>query len=249
MGSGGETKLEESRRDFLGKLRSMTGGQVVAVTVDKVHKKKSQPEEEKFVDKLRKEIEKNLKKKSEIVDKKNNEGNVPQFEGFPVVEQKILKPRRQERQLKEFRIPEKPRPLSSKNLVDVNRPRTEKGRRGGHTSVGTVKRYRFENTDGSITWGYTNQDGSFKEETIGTDCVTQGRYGYVDPTGEAREYSYTSGIRCDPTTREIEKAAGGDGRENVKGYFDYASRKFIMPDGRRVTVRVNPNKRARGKRF
>ena len=33
--------------------------------------------------------------------------------------------------------------------------------------------------------------------------MTQGRYGYVDPTGEAREYSYTSGIRCDPDTREV----------------------------------------------
>ena len=46
--------MEDSRRDFLGKLRSMTGGQVVAVTVDKVYTKKSQPEEEKFVDKLKK---------------------------------------------------------------------------------------------------------------------------------------------------------------------------------------------------
>ena len=33
--------------------------------------------------------------------------------------------------------------------------------------------------------------------------MTHGRYGYVDPTGEAREYSYTSGIRCDPATREV----------------------------------------------
>ena len=33
--------------------------------------------------------------------------------------------------------------------------------------------------------------------------MTHGRYGYVDPTGEEREYSYTSGIRCDPLTREV----------------------------------------------
>lgn len=170
-----------------------------------------------------KEIENNLKKKLEIADEKN----VPQFEGFPVVEQKPSKQRRQDRQLKEFRLPEKPRQMTSRNLVGVTRPRTEKGRRGGQTSGGTVDRYRHENADGSITWGYTNQDGSFKvikmqrmhddtapliwsepwfcfkEETIGTDCVTHGRYGYVDPTGEAREYSYTSGIRCDPNTREV----------------------------------------------
>ena len=46
--SGGESRLEGTRRDFLGKLRSMTGGQVVAVTVDKVYKNKSQPEKEKL---------------------------------------------------------------------------------------------------------------------------------------------------------------------------------------------------------
>ena len=34
--------------------------------------------------------------------------------------------------------------------------------------------------------------------------MTHGRYGYVDPRGEAREYSYTSGIRCDPDTRKVE---------------------------------------------
>ena len=26
----------------------------------------------------------------------------------------------------------------------------------------------------------------FQEETIGVDCITHGRYGYVDPTGEHR---------------------------------------------------------------
>ena len=33
--------------------------------------------------------------------------------------------------------------------------------------------------------------------------MTHGRYGYVDPTGGEREDSYTSGIRCDPDTREV----------------------------------------------
>ena len=104
-----------------------------------------------------------MKKKLEIVDKTTSEKNIPQFEGFPVVEKKPTKPRRQNRQLKEFRIPEKaPRQLTSRNLVGATRPRTEKGRRGGQSSVGTVERFRHENADGSITWGYTNQDGSFK---------------------------------------------------------------------------------------
>ena len=66
------------------------------------------------------------------------------------------------------------------------------------------------------------------------DCITHGRYGYIDPAGEhrhgwphtgarggfkqcnlrvsqemgeasrvPREYSYTSGIRCDPDTRKV----------------------------------------------
>jgi hypothetical protein len=41
--------------------------------------------------------------------------------------------------------------------------------------VGVVDRYRTENDDGSITWGYKSADGSFKEETIGADCITRGR--------------------------------------------------------------------------
>lgn len=36
--------------------------------------------------------------------------------------------------------------------------------------------------------------GSFKEETRGTDCVVRGKYGYVDPDGNKREFTYVSGI-------------------------------------------------------
>lgn len=32
-----------------------------------------------------------------------------------------------------------------------------------------------------IKLGYEAADGSFKEETRGTDCVVRGKYGYVDP--------------------------------------------------------------------
>lgn len=49
-----------------------------------------------------------------------------------------------------------------------------------------LRKYREENPDGSITWGFENDDGSFKEETIGIDCITRGVYGYVDPDGEKR---------------------------------------------------------------
>ena len=61
---------------------------------------------------------------------------------------------------------------------------------GKHSSkrgrVANIHSYRVTNEDGSITWGYENEDGSFKEETIGVDCVTHGKYGYIDPTGEVR---------------------------------------------------------------
>ena len=42
--------------------------------------------------------------------------------------------------------------------------------------IGIVDRYSTQNDDGSFTWGYQSADGSFKEETIGIDCVTRGRY-------------------------------------------------------------------------
>lgn len=46
--------------------------------------------------------------------------------------------------------------------------------------------------------GYEAADGSFKEETRGTDCVVRGKYGYVDPDGNKREFTYVSGNPCDP---------------------------------------------------
>lgn len=49
-----------------------------------------------------------------------------------------------------------------------------------------LRKYREENPDGTIVWGFENDDGSFKEETIGIDCITRGIYGYIDPDGEKR---------------------------------------------------------------
>ena len=47
--------------------------------------------------------------------------------------------------------------------------------------------------------------GSFKEETLGADCVVRGKYGYVDPDGVKREYEYQSGNPCDPNKRGQEE--------------------------------------------
>ncbi|XP_038120617.1 probable basic-leucine zipper transcription factor I [Culex quinquefasciatus] len=71
--------------------------------------------------------------------------------------------------------------------------------------VQILRKWREEHEDGSITWGFENDDGSFKEETIGIDCVTRGSYGYVDPDGEKREYTYETGILCDPNKRDEEE--------------------------------------------
>lgn len=50
--------------------------------------------------------------------------------------------------------------------------------------VQTIRNYNKVNDDGSFTFGYEAADGSFKEETRGTDCVVRGRYGYIDPEGK-----------------------------------------------------------------
>ena len=87
------------------------------------------------------------------------------------------------------------------------------------------------------------------------------RYGYVDPDGQIREFTYESGIPCDPLTKEplaqpsqpqqqqqqAAQQAQADPRITT-GYYDYNQNKFVLPNGKRVTVLVNDNNRARGKR-
>ena len=69
-------------------------------------------------------------------------------------------------------------------------------------TVGTVERYSHTNEDGSFTFGYIAEDGSFREETRGVDCITRGKYGYIDPDGKKREFTYVSGLPCDITDEE-----------------------------------------------
>ncbi len=75
------------------------------------------------------------------------------------------------------------------------RPRTESPKT---PPVQTIRNYNKINDDGSFTFGYEAADGSFKEETRGTDCVVRGKYGYIDPDGNKREFTYVSGNPCDP---------------------------------------------------
>ncbi|XP_054268017.1 uncharacterized protein LOC128989913 [Macrosteles quadrilineatus] len=84
--------------------------------------------------------------------------------------------------------------------------------------VQTIRNYNKLNDDGSFTFGYEAADGSFKEETRGTDCVVRGKYGYVDPDGNKREFTYVSGNPCDPNApnqEEEEPQLPDSGEENV----------------------------------
>ncbi len=79
------------------------------------------------------------------------------------------------------------------------------------------------------------------------------RYGYVDPLGKIREFTYQSGTPCDPKTKQPIKqptARSFSGvsptRASKTGYFDYSDNRFVLPDGRRVKVVVNKANRARG---
>lgn len=84
--------------------------------------------------------------------------------------------------------------------------------------VETLRNYSNINDDGSFTFGYESADGSFKEETRGTDCVVRGKYGYVDPDGNKREFTYVSGNPCDPNAPqedEEKEAVDDSGEENI----------------------------------
>ncbi len=73
------------------------------------------------------------------------------------------------------------------------------------------------------------------------------RYGYVDPLGEVREFTYKSGIPCDPETKEsLDQKKEAQPRRTRLGYFDYRRNKYVLPSGKLVTVVVNKSNRARG---
>lgn len=118
-----------------------------------------------------------------------------------------------------------------------------------------LRRYRDDNPDGSITWGFENDDGTFKEETIGTDCVTRGKYGYVDPEGVKREYAYESGVPCDKNRNPLQPsdAAGAASSSAVQeaqasdtfGYIDYTKNQYVMANGQTINLNGMVKNRAR----
>ncbi|KAK2588274.1 hypothetical protein KPH14_004297 [Odynerus spinipes] len=108
--------------------------------------------------------------------------------------------------------------------------------RGKKPVAQIIRRYRNDNDDGSITWGFENDDGSYKEELIGTDCITRGKYGYVDPDGLRREYTYETGIKCDEEQKE---------EEEQNGFVDYQENKLVLPNGKTIDLSSMGKKQGR----
>lgn len=90
--------------------------------------------------------------------------------------------------------------------------------------VQTIRNYNKVNDDGSFTFGYEAADGSFKEETRGTDCVVRGKYGYVDPDGNKREFTYVSGNPCDPNAPKEEELPEEESNEPENVPANYPTR-------------------------
>lgn len=105
--------------------------------------------------------------------------------------------------------------------LSLNRPVARPKEASKQPPVQTIRNYSKYNDDGSFTFGYEAADGSFKEEVRGTDCVVRGKYGYIDPDGNKREFTYVSGNPCDPNSvsQEEDESAKGlsddSGEENV----------------------------------
>ncbi|XP_017880414.1 actin cytoskeleton-regulatory complex protein PAN1-like [Ceratina calcarata] len=106
--------------------------------------------------------------------------------------------------------------------------------RGKKPVAQIIRRYRNDNADGSITWGFENDDGSYKEELIGVDCITRGKYGYIDPDGNRREYTYETGIKCDEQQEEEDN-----------GFVDYHENKLVLPDGKTIDLSTMGKKQSR----
>ncbi|XP_071570959.1 uncharacterized protein [Temnothorax nylanderi] len=100
--------------------------------------------------------------------------------------------------------------------------------------VQTIRNYNKVNDDGSFTFGYEAADGSFKEETRGTDCVVRGKYGYIDPDGNKREFTYVSGNPCDPNAPKDEEEEEEKEEEELPGPANYP---VVRPVPRPVAAR------------
>ncbi|XP_026813847.1 SWI/SNF chromatin-remodeling complex subunit SNF5-like [Rhopalosiphum maidis] len=95
-------------------------------------------------------------------------------------------------------------PPQAQQLVQQRLKQQEQPPQQKEPTAQTIRNFNKVNDDGSFTFGYEADDGSFKEETRGTDCVVRGKYGYVDPDGNKREFTYVQGNPCDPNAAAAE---------------------------------------------
>ncbi|XP_076682256.1 uncharacterized protein LOC143376181 [Andrena cerasifolii] len=152
----------------------------------------------------------------------------------PVQYRPAVKPNKPRKPIEEpFKQQAKPPPKPVKQAQSYNS-------RGKKPVAQIIRRYRNDNADGSITWGFENDDGSYKEELIGIDCITRGKYGYIDPDGIRREYTYETGIKCDEEQRE---------EEEENGFVDYQENKLVLPDGKTIDLSSMGKKQARRPRL
>ncbi|XP_033212251.1 uncharacterized protein LOC117169850 [Belonocnema kinseyi] len=104
-----------------------------------------------------------------------------------------------------------------------------------------IRRYREETDDGSIVWGFENDDGSYKEEVIGIDCITRGKYGYVDPDGLRREYTYETGNKCEEEEQQQD--------DILNTFVDYQENKLVLPSGKTIDLSTMGKKQLRRPQF
>lgn len=66
----------------------------------------------------------------------------------------------------------------------------------------------------------------------------RGRYGYIDPEGTKREYTYETGILCDPSKRDLEDQEDDveDGPRPNEAYVDYQENQMVLPSGQRISL-------------
>lgn len=124
----------------------------------------------------------------------------------------------------QFRQPTLSRAIASEPRIQSTAPRQKTVQEPKPAPVQTIRNYNKLNDDGSFTFGYEAADGSFKEENRGTDCVVRGKYGYIDPDGNKREFTYVSGNPCDPNVNKQEQEEetelpAGSAEENVPANY------------------------------
>lgn len=75
----------------------------------------------------------------------------------------------------------------------------------------------------------------------------RGRYGYIDPDGVKREYTYETGNVCDPNKRDQEEEDEVEGENGPREgpYVDYQENQMILPNGQRISLNALKNKARR----